>query len=190
MSELTIHQIHTPTEFTRYESGIRRLLFLFRETLLDDFCDPEPEMLVRNTASYLPWLWLLVDSENQVLALACLTEIIPGRHAYVHGVSDPAIRKHPGISMLAETMLSCAFETLGVNKVKAEIEATSLGAKGFCLKMGFTREGCLRRDNRIRGQWRDVLIYSLFAERYFLDKARKAQSEAHALTEQFRDHQA
>jgi RimJ/RimL family protein N-acetyltransferase len=171
--ELTIQQIQVPAEFARYEAGVRRLLFMFRETLLDDFCEPEPEILVRNTASYLPWLWLLTDADHQVLALACLTEVIPGRHAYAHGVSDPAIRKHPGIAALAETMLSCAFETLGVHKVKAEIEATSLGAKGFCLKMGFTREGCLRRDNRIRGEWRDVLIYSLFAERYFAEKAQK-----------------
>jgi hypothetical protein len=105
-------------------------------------------------------------TKKTVYGLACLSDVIPGRHAFVHGVSHPKIRKHSAISTLGKHVLDVAFNTLHVRKVKAEIEANNTGAIGYCRRMGFVREGYYKQDNRIAGQWLDVLVYSLFAERF------------------------
>lgn len=163
---LTLWHIQNKDLFQRFKASLQQLLQFYGSVLMDDFCDPNPENLVSNTATYVPWLWLLTDEHERVYALASLSDIIPGRHAFVHGMSHPAIRKHPAIHALGHLILKEAFCTLGVHKVKAEVEGNNLGAKGFCRRMGFTREAHFQQDNCIGGQWQDVLVYSLFSEQF------------------------
>ena len=158
--------INSAAEFERYKPGIQALLTIYQTVLLDDFCNPHPTHLVDNVGTYIPWLWILADPNGRIDAVAGLSDIIPGRHAYLHGVSHPDTRKHPAVRALGEWVLQVAFAALGVHKVKAEIEANNPGAKGFCRRMGFIREAHFRRDNRVNGQWQDVLVYSLFAEQW------------------------
>ncbi len=158
--------IGNAAEFERYKPGIQALLAIYQKVLLDDFCNPNPTLLVDNVGTYVPWLWILADANERVYAIGGLSPIIPGRHAYVHGVSHPDSRRHPAVRALGEWILNVAFTELNVHKVKAEIEATNWGAKGFCRRMGFIREAHFRRDNLVNGQWQDVLIYSLFAEQW------------------------
>jgi RimJ/RimL family protein N-acetyltransferase len=124
------------------------------------------ECLVENTSTCIPWLWIVIDDVSRVFGLVSLTDIIPGRHAYLHGVSDPVIRRHAIIQEIAERAIHTAFQQLRVAKIKIEIESSNRAAKGFCLRMGFTREACFKRDNRLRGEWQDVLVYSLFQKCY------------------------
>lgn len=120
---------------------------------------PEQELAIQHTIE--PGA-----ESTKVYGLACLSPIIPGRHAYVHGVSHPAIRKHPAVRQLGEWVLQVAFQQLGVRKVKAEIEANNPGAQGYCRRLGFVREAHFKQDNRLNGEWVDVLVYSLFAEQF------------------------
>jgi hypothetical protein len=167
---LKVFRVQSQNDFQLYELGIMALLKRFQSVLLDDFTAGGVQHLVDNTRGYCPWLWLLVSADPEpsarVYGLIALSDIIPGRHAFVHGVSHPEIRKHPAIHQLAREVLSVAFHDLKVHKVKAEIEADNLGAKGFCRRMGFTCEAQFRQDNKLGGQWRDVLIYSLLAEQF------------------------
>jgi RimJ/RimL family protein N-acetyltransferase len=163
---LRICHIQEITQFQRFETSIRALIEHYQAILWDDFSGPNPESLVSNLATYCPWLWLLIDDQAHVYAIAGFSDIIPNRHAFLHGVSHPTIRKNTALNQLGHFILNEAFDNLGLHKVKAEIEANNLGAKGFCRRMGFTREAHFRQDNRIGGQWQDVLVYSLFAEQF------------------------
>jgi len=177
--KLRIRQIESVEQFQPFSAGITALLQFHQSTLRDDFSQQDIQQLVQNTLTYVPWLWVLTDDAEfpkekplnsttgfSVYGLACLSDIIPGRHAYVHGASHPAIRRHPAISELGHWVLYVAFQQLKVRKVKAEIEANNWGAKGYCRRMGFVREAHFRQDIRINGQWQDVLVYSLFAEKF------------------------
>lgn len=163
---LGIRHIQDLQQFQKFEPGIRALLEIYQSVLLDDFCDPNLDYLVSNSSTYLPWFWLLTDEQNTVYAMASLSHIIPGRHAYLHGVSHPKIRRNPALSQLGNWVVNVAFQSLGVHKVKAEIEGNNLGAKGFCRRMGFKKEAHFRQDNSIGGQWQDVLVYALFAKQF------------------------
>lgn len=176
---LRIRQIESVEQFQRFSEGIAALLKIHQPRLQDDFSPPDLQQLVQNTQTYLPWLWVLTEdvefkkekpfnseTDLPVYGLACLSDIIPGRHAYVHGASHPTIRRHPAIPELGHWVLNVAFHQLKVRKVKAEIEANNRGAKGYCRRLGFVREAHFQKDIRINGQWQDVLIYSLFAEKF------------------------
>ncbi len=183
MSQALFHslRLETPERFERYRAGIQSLLACYQPVLLDDFSLPSKEAnpesatdlsgwLTENTRSCLPWVWVLHDTGQNLYALAALSQVIPGRHAYLHGVSHPEWptpqdsprQRQAVLTRFAQTVLKDAFHTGGFQKIKAEFEADNQGARGFCLRMGFSREACFKQDNRIRGQWRDVAVYSLF----------------------------
>jgi RimJ/RimL family protein N-acetyltransferase len=157
-----IEQIRTPGRFERFRFGIEHLTACYRHVLLDASCEDDPAVLIENLAASLPLLWVLIGEETElVLGLASLTDIVPGRHAYLHGLSVPGLRRSPAVAETALAAMAYVFENYGVLKIKAEFEADNLGAKGFCLRMGFRKEGHFRQDNRVGGLLKDVLVYSL-----------------------------
>lgn len=175
-----IQPIQTPAQFEHFKGGIEALLSCYRRILLDDFCDSNLSpvesdsksdaerlrQLTAHTRSCLPWLWIITDDANRVLAIAALGQIIPGRHAFLHGVSHPDCPRAM-ISRLAERVLHTGFDSLRLMKIKAEFEADNRGALGFCRRMGFTREAHFKRDNRVGGLLKDVVVHSLFADHFY-----------------------
>lgn len=176
-SNLRIEHLINPEQFETHRSGIQQLLALYSGILMDDFSQPssdetEPnsavvELLSDNTQSCLPRVWIITDEQRHVAAIATLSHVIPGRHAFIHGVTHPAIRKQPIITHLAHQIFHYGFGTLGLLKIKAEFEADNRGATGFCRRLGFVREALFRQDNSVDGKLRDVAIYSLFSERFY-----------------------
>ncbi|MGE0201392.1 MAG: GNAT family N-acetyltransferase [Candidatus Melainabacteria bacterium] len=187
-----IRHLTTPLIFRLYESGMRRLLSQFDAILLDDATlrnaeleRPEDEasatennwqtarrlqLLLDNLRTAVPLIWLIVDERadapSGVFGLCSFTDVIPGRHAYLHGITDPALRHADVVTGLAVSALQTAFEELNVLKVKAEFEADNAGAKGFCWRLGFRREGLLKSDILVNGVMRDVALYTLTRDDY------------------------
>ncbi len=159
-----IVQVCSRADFQRYRLGIAALLARYRHVLLSP-ATGSPENLLENTASTMPWLWLLAEGLT-VYAIAALSDVEPQRHAYIHGVSHPSMRRNPRIPELIRHMGRLAFGPWQLLKIKAEFEADNLGAKGFCRRFGFVREGFYRRDIRIGGVLKDVVVASLTAERF------------------------
>jgi hypothetical protein len=142
---LTICHITHDTQLLPYRKGLRELLGLFRNTLL-----PKPhailndseilDLLLENTTSCIPLLWLITNQQQQVYGASVLMDIVPNQHAYVHGITHPAIRKHPMITQLAILMFRTAFMDYELSSVKAEFDQDNKGALGFCRRMGFQKQ--------------------------------------------------
>lgn len=171
---IAILQVRDPETLLRYQTGITALLENHQAALADDFTDPAH--LWPNTASCLPLLWLAADGRGQVLALAALSDVIPGRHAFLHGATLPRMPQRYGTfrrrdwlrltDTVADLAIRYAFEHLEVMKVKAEFDAINRGAKGFCLRRGFRQEARLVEDTRLQGQACDVLLYTLTRQQF------------------------
>jgi RimJ/RimL family protein N-acetyltransferase len=157
-----VHDLHLLSE--KHVNGIRQLLNLYQSVLADDFTNLEN--LLENTLACIPYLWLLVDESQTIYAIGSLTDIMPQRYALVHGLCEPYVRKNPALQSAYQDIFHCAFEELRLHKLKAEFDADNRGALGFCRYWGFRREACLKEETHRTGQKQDVLIYSLFAERY------------------------
>lgn len=166
-----VRRIQSIEDAKPYQDSLFRLLETHRHILLDDGqrsgdWQQDSQLLVENTLSAMPYLWLLIDETDRVWAAGALTDIQANRHAFLHGVSDCALPEKAWITKTFWTLAKVAFEELGLLKIKAEFEADNRGAKGFCLRLGFQKEAMFHHDILVNGELRDVLIYTLPAERF------------------------
>jgi [ribosomal protein S5]-alanine N-acetyltransferase len=66
-------------------------------------------------------------------------------------------------SEAATTLLHFGFDELGLHKITAACDPGNAASARVLTKIGMQREGHLRDQLRIRGQWRDRLIYAALA---------------------------
>ncbi len=57
-------------------------------------------------------------------------------------------------------LVDFGFETLGLHRLSALIDAENKAGIALAEAGGFSREGLLKDNLRLRGQWRDSLIYA------------------------------
>jgi RimJ/RimL family protein N-acetyltransferase len=183
----TIERITRPQQFARHDGALAALIRPHLQVLLDDFSSRTLEEALLNLRDCVPHLWLAFSEEGRLVAGASLTEVMPGRHAFLHGVGEWRMRRSPMIPILTLAALDTAFTELGVLKVKAAFETDNLGATGFCRRFGFRREALFKADNRVNGVLKDVAVYSLPATDYhqrlrpLLLTLSQAESDAHAV---------
>ena len=58
-------------------------------------------------------------------------------------------------------LLRCAFDTLDLNRVRAETDARDVASARVLEKLGFVREGALREDCVVNGEVSDSWVYGL-----------------------------
>lgn len=58
-------------------------------------------------------------------------------------------------------LMRVGYETLGLHKVTLRIAVGNRGSERVAEKLGFTREGLLREELLIRGNWMDHTLYSM-----------------------------
>ncbi|XVU22314.1 GNAT family N-acetyltransferase [Actinoplanes sp. CA-054009] len=66
-------------------------------------------------------------------------------------------------------VLDRLFRVQGLHKVAGECDARNVGSASLMERLGFTREGLLRQQTFIKGEWTDDLIYGLLAAEWLVD---------------------
>jgi diamine N-acetyltransferase len=72
-----------------------------------------------------------------------------------------------GFEML-DLLLKYSFEHLNLNRLYLEVFAENHIAIEFYQKAGFIKEGCKRQHIFTRARYRDVLLFSILSEEYFV----------------------
>jgi RimJ/RimL family protein N-acetyltransferase len=70
------------------------------------------------------------------------------------------------VSEAARALLDAGFGQLGLHRVFATCDARNTGSWRVMEKLGMRREGLLRKDRQIRGEWRDTFVYAVLAEEW------------------------
>lgn len=73
-------------------------------------------------------------------------------------------RDHQGRGYAAEAataILDYAFGTLGLHRVRAELDARNGASAGLCERLGMRREALFVEDMWFKGDWSDSLIYAV-----------------------------
>ena len=65
-------------------------------------------------------------------------------------------------------VLDRLFRLQGLHKVGGECDARNAASAALMERLGFTREGRLRQQTYLKGEWTDDLIYGLLATEWFL----------------------
>ena len=112
------------------------------------------------------------------LAITIDGELIGGCGLTIHSISDKkaevgyCLRRDmwgKGIATeVAASLIRFGFEELGLHRIRALCDTMNHGSYRVMEKNGMQREGVLRDEKRIRGEWRDSYIYSILEHEWVI----------------------
>jgi ribosomal-protein-alanine N-acetyltransferase len=97
-----------------------------------------------------------------VIGWIALTTLVPSTREWA--LSFALDINHWGQGYMTEAVTALvdhAFVDLSAHRIYAEVEPDNVASTRVLEKCGFELEGRLRRKQRIRGEWRDVLHYAV-----------------------------
>lgn len=80
-----------------------------------------------------------------------------------------AVQRQGYATEAVHAVLDRLFRLQGLHKVTGECDARNRPSAGLFERLGFTREGHLRQQTFIKGEWTDDLIYGLLATEWLKD---------------------
>ena len=64
-----------------------------------------------------------------------------------------------------EAVIAFGFEQLRLHRIYATADVDNVGSQRVLAKVGFRKEGVLRKHGRLAGEWRDSIMYGLLGDR-------------------------
>jgi len=74
------------------------------------------------------------------------------------------------MSLAVQAVLAIAFEDMRLNKVSLHADVDNIASNRVAQKNGFTFEGTLRKDIPLRGEFRDMNLYSILETEFKVSK--------------------
>jgi len=110
------------------------------------------------------------------LAIELDHELIGGCGLTIHSLSDKRAEigycvrridwgKGVGTEVASE-LIRFGFNTLKMHRIEAKCDPENIASYKIMEKNGMQKEGILRQDKNIRGEWRDSYIYSILAHEW------------------------
>ena len=65
-----------------------------------------------------------------------------------------------------KALIRYVYETFDINRVEIQMSTRNPKSKAIPERLGFTQEGVLRSNERLRGEFSDSYVYSLLREEY------------------------
>ncbi len=104
--------------------------------------------------------------DGRLAGQVTLDNIVRGalRSGYLGYWIDRSVAGRGMASLAVALVCDHAFGAVGLHRVEADIRPENLPSQRLVERLGFTREGLLRRYLDIDGDWRDHISYALLAE--------------------------
>ena len=74
----------------------------------------------------------------------------------------------------AEAMLKLGFETLGLHRIEAHLDARNAASAKLLERLGMRREGAILENEFVKGEWTDELLYAVLAREWAARSTGKA----------------
>jgi RimJ/RimL family protein N-acetyltransferase len=85
-----------------------------------------------------------------------------------------AYQKQGYATEAVRAVLDRLFKLQGLHKVTGECDARNTASAGLLERLGFTREGLLRQQTFLKGEWTDDLLYGLLAAEWLRNSRDQA----------------
>jgi ribosomal-protein-alanine N-acetyltransferase len=104
--------------------------------------------------------------EGRLAGQVTIDNIVRGalRSGYLGYWIDRDVAGRGMASLAVALVCDYAFSEVGLHRVQADIRPENVPSQRLVERLGFSREGLLRRYLDIDGDWRDHLAYALLAE--------------------------
>jgi [ribosomal protein S5]-alanine N-acetyltransferase len=147
-------------EYWRSDQGWER----FNSSVPADFTETDAEkfvadLLSRSRENQPTWAVLL---EKEVVGIVSLS-FEQGHRIAVIGYGVHGALRGRGVSAEAsKVVIDCAFESYSqLRKIRAHTDARNAGSTRVLEKLGFSREGILKSNQFVKGEFIDEAIYGL-----------------------------
>lgn len=67
---------------------------------------------------------------------------------------------------IVESLIHTAFQVLNLHRIYAQCDVENVGSVNILKKMGFRLEGHFHKNLKVKGKWRDNLLFALLREEY------------------------
>lgn len=140
----------------RYRSGRKHITQAgFATVLVAELADPGEER-----ADAPPRQSRLVGD----ISLWALDESLS--HGEVSWVADPELGGRGYATEMAQAVLDLGFGHYGMHRIQAQVHSHNAASARLCERLGMQREGHLRKNWLIKGEWTDTLVYGMLAEEW------------------------
>ena len=124
----------------------------------------------KSTAQFTPFLIEKRDGDNRKI-IGSLVHFIP--HPLVkscleigYGIDDITLRRKGYALEAVGLLIDYLFETKILERIQATTNIANIGSQRVLEKLGFTKEGTMRKGDFIKGKFSDLLLYSLLREEW------------------------
>lgn len=104
---------------------------------------------VIGTCSFIDW-----SNEHSNAELG----YVLNRNYWGHGYATEAIKE----------LIKFGFEKIQLNRIQGRCDIDNIGSQKVMLKVGMCFEGTLRKNEFIKGEFRDTKVFSILKEEFFL----------------------
>ncbi|KAE9366559.1 acyl-CoA N-acyltransferase [Stipitochalara longipes BDJ] len=106
------------------------------------------------------------DGDGKVLGIACFSAISPQHHSIEIGIIlSPLLHRSTAGTEVSYLLLSHCF-TLGYQRVEWRCNDRNEGSKRATERLGFVKEGVLRRQQVVKGRGRDTAVYGMLGDEW------------------------
>jgi RimJ/RimL family protein N-acetyltransferase len=159
-------------EVARFQSWDAPFPLLRAETAVANFIASNPDRA--------GWFQYAVErAEDRVLIGDVAVHLHDNRkQAEIGFTLATAYQKRGYATEAVRAVLDRLFRVQGLHKVSGECDARNEASAGLLERLGFTREGLLREQTFIKGEWTDDLIYGLLAAEWIMGDGKGHQDGA------------
>jgi RimJ/RimL family protein N-acetyltransferase len=68
----------------------------------------------------------------------------------------------------SRAILALAFDTIGLHRMRAELDPRNDASVALCLRLGMRHEATFRQDMWFKGEWADTGVYAILAEEWLV----------------------
>jgi RimJ/RimL family protein N-acetyltransferase len=158
----TLAEYRSDPEVARYQSWDAPFPLLRAETAVANFMASDP--------GKAGWFQYAVErAEDKALIGDVAVHLHDNlKQAEIGFTLATAYQKRGYATEAVAAVLDRLFRVQGLHKVTGECDARNRNSAALMERLGFSREGHLRQQTWIKGEWTDDLIYGLLAEEWLL----------------------
>jgi len=156
-----LHAVESLPEVAKYQDFAPRTEEESRAYVLDSITDAQTEL--RSTYDFA----VVLRTEDHLIGRCGLGIKDRGiGEAVLWYTLHPAYWGHGYMTEAARAMVDFGFRELRLHRIWADCDPANIGSWRVLEKIGMRREGHLRENARVKGEWVDSLIYAILASEW------------------------
>nr|WP_237550732.1 GNAT family N-acetyltransferase [Streptomyces sp. SID8354] len=140
--------------------------------------DKATRTTLRESGDYLQFAVVVRETDTLVGDVTFVYTRREHRQGGIGYVFNPDHAGHGYATEAARALLGLGFEELGLHRIQAELDGRNTASARLLERLGMRREGHLRENEFLDGEWSDEVIYAMLAREWREQREQREQRPA------------